>query len=113
MATLLGDSHPGFPQIYPGVRWHLGGIYYPFGVQIGPKLAVPPIEGVAGQQFKRQAAGLGPFEHLQTQLELGLKVPLFREAQCLAYLSQVFPKPGLRQEHLTIDQGPEPMLALA
>jgi hypothetical protein len=99
-------------QIDVGVGWHLCRVPHAFGVHIGPKLAVPPVESVAGQQVKGQAMALDPFDHLQTQLDLRLKAALCWDTQLCAPLGKGCPKPLFRQEQLAIHHGPQPAVGI-
>src|SRR5215831_1736021 len=71
LTPLLRYAHPWCTQIDACVRGHLRRIPYAFHVQISPKLVVPPVEGVAGEQLEWQSLSFGPFDHLQAQRDLG------------------------------------------
>src|SRR5262245_23800927 len=89
LTPLLRYVHPWCTQRDACVRGHLRRIPYAFHVQISPKLVVPPVEGVAGEQLEWQSLSFGPFDHLQAQRDLGLKRALLWNPQLFAPLGRV------------------------
>src|SRR5262245_13821776 len=112
LPSLLWYTHPRLAEIDVGVSWHLRRVPHAFGVHIGAKLAIPPVQRIAGQQVKGQAMGLDPFDHLQAQLDLRLKAALCRDAQLCAPLGKGCPKPLFWQEEFAIHHRPQPAVSI-
>ena len=112
LAPLLRHAHVRLAHIHVGVRWHLCRVEHPSGVQIGSKLAIPPVQGVTRQQVEWHAIGLDPFDHLQAQGDFCLERPLRRDAQLVAGLSKSLPKPFFRQEQFAIHHRPQPAVGI-
>ena len=111
-AALLWHSHLRCTQRDWWVRRHLRRLPHAFHVHICPKWAVPPVEGVAGEQLERQPVCCGPLHHRQAQGDLGCNRARRWKAQLLAPLSNGRPQPLLGQEPFPIHPGPQPAVGL-